>query len=134
MSALSVVKRFYEAFGEGDLQQALALLDDDIIWELSGPTSIPYFGTYNGRQGVEAFFDKLFQVEQVIEFQPKEFIADETKVVVLGEERCKAIKTDIEFMVEWTQTFWISDNKIIKWKEIIDTHPIVRAYTGEKDD
>src|SRR4051812_43229471 len=100
MIAVQVVKKFYEYFGQGKLEDALALLADDVKWELAGPRAIPYFGSYRGRSEVKRFFDKLLEVEDVLEFSPTEFIASDEKVAVVGRERCRSKVTNKEFSVQ----------------------------------
>ena len=38
---VDVVKRFYGAFGRGDIPAALDLLDDEVEWTFQAPSVIP---------------------------------------------------------------------------------------------
>ena len=117
-------------FGQGRLDDALALLSDDVSWELYGPRTIPYFGSYRGRDGVKRFFDKLFQVEEILEFVPEEFISGEYEVVVIGREQCRAKSSGKEFSAHWAQVFSVRDGKVCRFREFIDNHSMVIAYSS----
>jgi ketosteroid isomerase-like protein len=132
MLATDVAKKIYECFAKGDLSGVLACLSESIEWKLIGPSSIPYFGTYKGISGVEKFFASLFEHEEILEFVPEEFIGSEKSVAVTGRERCRAKSTSIEFTVQWTQIFDVTNGKVVRWREYIDTAPMVAAYTAEQ--
>ncbi len=128
MQAIDVVKKFYEAFGAGKLDEAFSLLDEDVRWLTVGPSSIPYFGDYTGRAGVEAFFTRLFEVEEILEFEPQKFIAEGSNVVVLGREKCRVKATGNEFSSDWVQIFEVKNGRIKFWKEFIDSASLAEAY------
>ncbi len=132
MKPIDVVKLFYEEFGKGNMENVMALLHDDIVWTLVGSEQIPYFGEYIGHSGVSDFFQKLFEVEDVAEFVPEEFIANDEAVVVLGREKCTAKQTGREFEAQWAQIFQVEEGKITNWKEIIDTYSMVLAYSSSE--
>ena len=128
MLPIEVAKKLYAEFGAGNLPGVLALLSDNVSWELIGPTSIPYFGNYSGPKGVAEFFSKLFEMEDIQKFEAKKFLADGSSVIVLGSEECCAKSSGKKFCVEWVHIIEVLDSKIVLWREIIDTHPIVEAY------
>lgn len=129
MKSIEVVQRFYQMFGQQDLNGAFGLLHESVSWELIGPNSIPYFGNYKGPEGVRQFFDLLFKVEQVIEFMPEEFVDGGDTVCVVGREKCLAKATGRTFEAKWIHLFTCQDGKIIRWREYIDTAAITAAYT-----
>ena len=53
----AVVEAAYEAFGRGDIEAVLGMLDDDVVW--SAPLTVPHGGTYKGVDGVLSFFQGL---------------------------------------------------------------------------
>ena len=128
MKAIDLAKKVYDCFSKGDLPGVLSCLSDKIEWQLIGPTTIPYFGTYKGKEGVQRFFANLFEVEEILEFVPQQFIDGGDSVAVVGRERCRAKTTDREFCVEWTQVFDVKDGLVVRWREYIDTAPIVEAF------
>ena len=128
MSAKELAQRIYQFFGKGDLAGVLDTLSEDVVWELVGPHSIPYFGRYSGHDGVKDFFAALFENEEILEFLPEQFIGTGDTVAVIGRERCRAKRTGREFSVRWVQVFKSEGNQITQWCEHIDTAPMVDAY------
>ncbi len=127
-SALEVVQGFYSAFGEGDMEKAFSFFSEDVEWRLVGPSTIPYFGTYSGIDGVKEFFAILDEHEQIDEFQPIEFLEGANSVTVLGKESCSSKASGKSFQTEWAEIFWVSDGKITRFLEYIDTVPMDAAY------
>ena len=56
-SATAVVEAAYEAFGRGDIEGVLALLDPAVEW--FAPQTLPQGGQFRGADGVLAFFQGL---------------------------------------------------------------------------
>jgi uncharacterized protein len=54
---LTFVRSAYEAVERGDMEAFAGVLDDDIVWHESMPG---YEGDYHGRDGVLAFFGRMF--------------------------------------------------------------------------
>jgi ketosteroid isomerase-like protein len=52
-----VVEAAYEAFGKGDIEGVLAMLDPSIEW--SAPLTLPQGGEFRGTDGVLTFFQGL---------------------------------------------------------------------------
>ncbi len=70
---VQIVRRALEAWEEGDLKAAAALLDPDIAWRM--PSNLPETGTYRGREEVvrrledflEAWGELTIAVEELID-------------------------------------------------------------------
>jgi uncharacterized protein len=55
-----LLRRGYEAFGSGDMDTVLAVLDDDILWHTGGSSQIT--GHYRGHQEVMAHLRQLAEL------------------------------------------------------------------------
>lgn len=128
MTALELAHGIYAAFGTGNLDGVLSLLSDDVEWSLIGPKTIPYFGNYRGKAGVQSFFKLLLESEEILEFVPEQFIDGGSSVVAIGHERCRCRATGREYRTQWAQVFEARDGKIYRWREFIDTAPMVSAF------
>jgi uncharacterized protein len=74
------------AFGRGDIEALLALLDENVEWITPGPSDLLTAGRRRGRQQVAEFFqavDRLFEIQR---FEPQTFVSEGDHVVVLGSE------------------------------------------------
>ena len=128
MKTIELSKKVYSCFSSGDLPGLIACLAEDVQFDLFGPNAIPYFGTYGGRAGVEEFFRRLLEHEEVLAFTPEEFIDGGDTVAVLGREHCRARATGRDFTVRWVHVFQGRGGRLVRFREYIDTAPMIEAY------
>lgn len=128
MTGLELARRVYECFANDDIAGVLSCLADDIEWVLNGPSAIPYFGTFRGKEAVRAFFARVAAEEEILLFTPEQFIDGGDSVAVVGREECRARSTGKEFAVRWTHVYDCRGGKIVRWREFIDTAPMAAAY------
>jgi ketosteroid isomerase-like protein len=126
---LQLVKDGYAAFGRGDLPGLLSLLAEDVVWDMPGD-GLPIAGSYRGRDGVASFFEKLRHQADILEFQPREFLADGDRVLVVGWERMKIKATGRGADIDWVMSFTIRNGKIAAFREYTDTKAIADAYVS----
>jgi hypothetical protein len=122
---IDLVRRGYEAFGRGDLAGLLSLFDEQIKWVTPGPTDLPTAGTRRGRDSVQQFFGTLAELFDFQRFEPKEFIAQGDRVIVLGEDTVRLKATGAVFDLEWAHAFSVKNDKIVTFNEYLDTAAIV---------
>jgi uncharacterized protein len=125
--SLQIVQDLYAAFAQGNAEAALALLHEGITWELIGPSAIPYFGRYCGRTEVREFFSRLLETQHFEHFAPEEFIVDDGTVVALGREWGWTKSTGKKFETRWAHVFECRDQRIVAFREYIDTAPLLEA-------
>lgn len=127
--SVQVVQEGFAAFGRGDLPGLLALMADDVEWIIPGP-GLPLAGTYRGRDGVAAFFQKLVQEDEILDFQPREFIADGDRVIVVGWERVRVKATNRVLELDWVMSFTVRDGKVVRYRQFSDTKAIADALVS----
>src|SRR5687767_2865263 len=111
---LEVVRRGYEAFGRGDLDALLSLLDENVEWRSPGPPELATAGERRGRQQVAQFFDAVNQLFEVIRFEPRTFMADGDRVLVVGEESALFRATGRVLETPWVHAFTVRNGKIVE--------------------
>jgi ketosteroid isomerase-like protein len=124
---VQLVKDGYAAFSRGDISGLLALLAEDVEWQIPG-AGLPLAGTYRGRSGVANFFQKLAVESEVLDFQPREFVAEGDRVLVVGWERAKVKATNRTAEVDWIMSFTVRNGKIAIFREYVDTKALADAY------
>jgi ketosteroid isomerase-like protein len=122
---VSAVRALYAAFGRGDMAAVMAGLTDDVEWVLPGPKEIPVAGTHRGRQGVAQFFLKLNETLEFEQLEPREFIAQGDKVVVLGHSRDRMKSTGRTIENEWAAVVTLRDGKVARYQVYEDTAAVV---------
>ena len=126
--SVKLVKRGYEAFQKGDIEALLALLTDDVEWETLAVEGVPWAGARRGKTEVKDFFVVLAEHEDVLAFEPREFIAQGEKVAVVGHYRGRVKATGQVAETPWVQVFTIRDGKLARFFEVFDTASAARAY------
>ncbi len=128
-SASDLVKKFYEKLGQGDLPGMMDVFAPDAKWVLYGPTEIPFVGVHEGKAAIQKFIETFGANAAVTRFEPNEFLADKHKVVVQGYEEATATPTGKEWKAHWTHSFTVQRGKIVSVEEVLDTAPVLEAFT-----
>jgi ketosteroid isomerase-like protein len=118
---VELVRQGYEAFGRGDIDRLLSLFDDNIEWVSPGPSDLPTAGTRRGRQQVAEFFRAVNEVFEIQRFEPKTFVAQGDRVVVLGEDTSRIKATGKVLSGSWAHAFEIRNGKVVAFQEYLDT-------------
>lgn len=124
----SVVAQAYANFKSGNIESLLDLLSDTIEWELPELAGVPTAGKRQGRAGVADFFSKLAETQSLVNFEPREFVAQGNKVVVLGSYTWQVKSSRGEFTSDWAHVFSLKNGKIVRFQEYTDTAAVARAY------
>jgi ketosteroid isomerase-like protein len=125
---ITLVKQCYEAFLRGDIQNLLTRFTEDIDWELPMLEDAAFSGHRHGRPQVEEFFSSLGSMQEAKQFEPREFIAQGNKVVVLGHYVWEIRSTGAQFDSDWTHIFTLRDGMITGFREFLDSHKAEAAY------
>jgi len=131
-SNLTLVKKIYEAFGEGDIPKVLEMLDHNIQWRIIGPSDCPFFGTFSGHKGFHKFLDQLGNAADIHTFEPKRFLEAGNAVVVTGIETATTKNTKISYTTEWCHIFTVEGEKVVSFEEYLDSAPLVAAYDNRE--
>ena len=125
--SLQAVKNGFAAFSRGDMPGLLDLMAEDVEWHIPD-SGTPLAGTYRGRDGVASFFQKLSAEWETLDFQPREFIADGDRVLVVGSERARVKATNKTAELEWVMSFTVRNGKVAVYRQYSDTKAIADAY------
>jgi ketosteroid isomerase-like protein len=126
--SLDVVRRGYEAFNSGDINTLLTLLDDNVEFDMPAVEGVPFGGRYRGKQQVADFFGLLDEYEEVLLFEPRDFIAEEDKVAVRGFYRARVKSTGRTAESPWVHIITLRNGKLFSLFEMTDTAAVARAY------
>lgn len=124
----AIAQQAYHNFKTGNIDALLAQMSDDINWELPEISVVPLAGKRNGREAVREFFAIVARDQDVLAFEPREFIAQGDKVVSLGNYRWRVKETDREYGSDFVHIFTVRDGKIVAFREHFDTATVAAAY------
>lgn len=122
---VQIIQRGYEAFGRGDLNALLDTFDEQVEWVTPGGPELATSGRRRGRQAVAEFFGAVNDLVEIQRFEPRTFVADGDRVVVLGGETARVRATGKVLEVEWVHAFTFRNGRVIAFQEYFDTAPVV---------
>ena len=126
---VDLARNSYEAFGRGDLDGALAMMDDDIEWHQA--QGLPHGGLYHGVDEVRRSIFEPLDESWWSEFSalPDQFLDAGSEIVVLGRYRGVGKETgkvlDVPFVHVWT----VENGKAVRFRQFLDTAGWVEALT-----
>ena len=122
----------YEAFGRGDMAALAELMTDDIEWVSPGdPDHNPNAGTFNGKEAVLGWFGGLASTLDFTTFEPREFIAQDDKVVSLVYAEATVPKTGRTLINHEAHVWTFRDGKVARFQIYEDTGAVAAAHRAE---
>jgi uncharacterized protein len=126
---VQTVKDFFAAIGRGDREALLSLVAADIEWIIPGE-DWPLAGTHRGHAGLA---DLLETASKSIETstEPREFVAQGDRVLVVGIATGKIKATNKTFEDDWIFAITVRDGKLTSIREYIDSQALARASKAD---
>lgn len=125
---VEVVQRAYSNFKSGDVGALLEQMSEDVDWRLPEIEGAPFAGARKGRGQVSEFFTSLADAQDVLSFEPREFVAQGDKVVALGRFNWRVKTTGREYGGDWAHVFTVRDGSIVGFHEYMDSAQAEAAY------
>ena len=118
---LDAVRASYDAFSSGDLEGALGMMSEDIVWHQA--QGLPHGGTYHGLAAVRAaIFDPLDeQWWDGFDARPSEIIGMDDHVVVLGRYTATAKGSGAPLDVPFAHVWRFADGRAVRFHQFTDT-------------
>jgi uncharacterized protein len=127
-SNTEIVQGIYAAFGAGDLLAILAVQSEEVVWSVPGAPEVPYAGEYHGKEGVEAFFQRLLSAAAFDSFSVDGMVADGNSVVVFGQETVRCLKTNKSAKNEWVMHWKLTDGTVHHMSSYEDTAALAGLF------
>ena len=122
---IQTVKDFFAAIGRGDMQRLLASCAGDIEWIIPGE-DWPLAGTRRGHAGLADLLQTASETMETFT-EPREFVAQGDRVLVVGFARGKIKATNRTFEDHWIFAITVRNGKLTNIREYIDTQALARA-------
>jgi uncharacterized protein len=116
-----LVGRAYGSFRDGDIPAVLDSLSEDIQWVTAEVEGVPVGGTWRGRDQVGRFFQTLSDVQEARQFEPREFVAQDDRVVALGHYAWHVKATGKEWESDFVHALSVREGKVTRFQEYTDT-------------
>jgi uncharacterized protein len=122
----------YEAFGRGDMAALAEVMADDIEWVNPGdPDDNPNAGMFKGKEAVLGWFGGLASTRDYTTFEPREFIAQNDKVVSLVYAEATVPDTGRAFVNHEAHVWTFRDGKLARFEIYLDTAAAAAAHGVE---
>lgn len=120
-SNVAAVRSSYEHFARGDLDGALAMMDDEIVWHQA--QGLPHGGTYHGLAAVRrAVFGPLDEAWwEDFAAAPEEIVDAGDHVVVLGRYTARAKRSGAPLDVPFAHVWLFRDGRAVRFHQFTDT-------------
>ena len=122
---IQTVKDFFAAIGRGDRDGLLALVAEDIEWIIPGE-DWPLAGTRHGHAGLADLLETASKTMET-SAEPREFVAQGDRVLVVGFAKGKIKATNKTFDDHFVFAITVRDGKLTNIREYIDTQALARA-------
>ena len=124
-----IVKDAYDAFGRGDVETLLGYFDETILWKPvhGAARHVPTAGERRGKAAVGEFFKIVSEQVNFLRFEPKDFVAQDDKVVAIGHYVAR-VPSGRGFESDFVMVFTLRDGKVVEFQEFSDSAAINAAY------
>ena len=119
-------------FRSGDMAAFAEVMADDIEWVDPGdPDDDPNAGTFKGKEAALGWFGGLASTLDYTTFEPREFIAQNDKVVSLVYSEATVRDTGRAFVNHEAQVWTFQDGKLARFQSYHDTAAAAAAHRVE---
>ncbi len=127
-----VAEQMYETFNSGDVEGFLNLFSEDASWDSPELENIPLETTFRGRDKLAEFLTGLVEYEEFLKIEPQEFIAQNDRVVILGELHVRSKITGKEYKTGFAHIVRVQGGEVKSFLEYFDNAAAGRSHTGAK--
>ena len=127
-----VAEQLYKTFNSGDVEGFLNLFSEDASWNSPEIENLPLDTNFKGREKIADFLTEIDKYEEFLKIEPKEYIAQGNKVVVLGELHVRSKITDKQYNSGFAHIIEVKDGKAISFLEYFDNAAAGKAHSAAK--
>ena len=123
-----IIRTGYENFAAGNISDLVEHFADDVELHAPEVENSPYGGIWHGRAAVEAYFHLLMETEDITDFEAREYIAKDDRVIVLGRWTSTVRATGRHYSTDWVHIHTLKNGKITTFSYYFDTAAALRAF------
>jgi ketosteroid isomerase-like protein len=139
----AVVLRWFDALAAGDVDGAMACLDDDVHWVNSpgadGATQgvqgisaiVPWFGDFRGKDAVTATFGPYGAAQETLHYERLNLLVKDDEAMALVRETARIRATGAVYDIEFVQRYRVAGGRIVLLHAYLDTARMVAAFRGD---
>jgi len=139
----AVVSRWFGALDAGDVNTAMACLDDNVRW-INSPAQagqpggipglsaiIPWLGDFSNKVDVIATFGPWAERQETINYARLNMMFSDDQALVLVHEAARIRATGLVYDIEFVQRIQVAGDVIVMLRAYWDTSQAVAAFRGD---
>jgi uncharacterized protein len=139
----AVVSRWFDSLDAGDVDAAMACLDDNVRW-INSPAEegkpggipglsaiVPWLGDYSTKAEVIATFGPWAERQETVQYERLNTMFKDDQALVLVHEAARIKATGLVYDVEFVQRIQVAGDVIVMLRAYLDTSPLVAAFRGD---
>ena len=126
------VAKFFAALKDKDLDRALSLVAEDVVFEAQGPNTVPIYGKFIGKKGVVEFLSILGELFNTEAFEIYKLVAVDNYIFAHGYMQHRVKKTERIFKCEYALVCTSKNGLITSYKMFEDTAALSEAYSSDR--
>jgi uncharacterized protein len=139
----AVVSRWFSALDAGDVDAAMACLDDNVRW-INSPAEegkpggirglsaiIPWLGDFSNKADVMATFGPWGERQEIVHYERLNMMFQDDQAVVLVHEAGRIKATGLVYDHEFVQRLQVAGDVIVMLRAYWDTSQAVAAFRGD---
>lgn len=115
------LRKRYEAFQRGDLEAALDLAHDDVLWQGTTVENVPGAGEHRGKEGLVRMIAAIPEQWEDFRLSADQFVEEGDTVVVLGHVEARAKATGKPVKVPYAHVIAFEEGKVRRMTSLADT-------------
>jgi|SRR5215469_5307242 len=132
LSPREVAEAWFSNLEQGNLNDAQALLDENVVWENIPSTPgvsdlAPWLGTYHGVPAAMKSIEVWAQHARLLSFKLLRLMVDGPEAVGIVHEHGQALANNNEYDVYVAENIRIEGGKITRYRVYWDVSPIIKA-------
>jgi ketosteroid isomerase-like protein len=121
-----------QAFATGNVQLALSCLSEDVVWDISGPPSVPYAGVFYGHAGYSRFWSLLNDTVRFVSAGTAKTFYDGDEAIAYGGEQGFVKSNNVPYHYDWAILYrFDSRHKITLIRQFFNPSRIDAAIHGQ---
>lgn len=139
----AVVSRWFGALDAGDVDAAMACLDDNVRW-INSPAEegkpggipglsaiIPWLGDFSTKAEVMATFGPWAERQETVQYERLNMMYKDDQAMVLVHEAARIKATGLIYDIEFVQRIQVAGDVIVMLRAYWDTSQAIAAFRGD---
>ncbi len=130
--SFDTVMAFMGAVGGGDMDTAISLMADDMVWHNEGDPAMPWIGPWVGKQEILNFLPIFGENLQITAWENSDAFALGDTVAVFGTMNGTTTRSGKETgLFTFALRAKVLNGKVILWNWLEDSYAVSKAYHGK---